>query len=291
MRLIAHVNGDDDILDAWFKHYLARGVTDFHLIVHGPRSQNKRLFELLADYPIHIEDEYMGEFLSTEKLRRVTSVLDRMREQWIVWVDSDEFVESPYTDLRETARRMERLHSDILLAPFLQRLTADGSLATPEVIDDPFRAFPLGSLDLYAHMGVDAASEKHPLFYCATSTVLTDGGNHGLPYGYRGRPAPFRGVTHHFKWRRTVRDRIESRANSSHPWRQESAGFSAYLTAHEWRLPLDGAFRSSTAELRERGLVGPTSRKVYAVRWALSRLPESVDDRIMEARRTLFRRS
>lgn len=290
MKLIAHVNGDSDLLDAWFEHYRLLGVTSFHLVVHGPRNENWRLFELLDDYPIVIEDEYEGEFHATEKLRRLNQVLEPFRGEWMLWVDSDEFVQLPFPDITETIRQMERMHTDVLIAPFVQRISVDGSVDTPDLIADPFVEFPLGSVDLYSRMGVDASIAKHPLFFWAPTTVLSDGGNHGLPYGSRGRPAPFVGVTHHFKWRRNVRDRIEARARSTHSFRHESAGFARYLESHDWRIPLEGSFRATESELRRRKLLGVADRRKHAFRWAVSRLPESVDDRLMGSLQRLTHR-
>jgi hypothetical protein len=45
-RLISHVNRDDDLIEAWLQHYLKLGVDSFHLIAHGGREQNQRLFEI-----------------------------------------------------------------------------------------------------------------------------------------------------------------------------------------------------------------------------------------------------
>jgi hypothetical protein len=286
MKLISHVNGDGDLLDAWFRHYTALGVRAFHLIVHGPRAENTRLFELLGSHPIHIEDEYEGEFHSTEKLRRMNLVLGRLRGEWIVLVDSDEFLELPYPTLQDTARVLERLRADVLGAPFVQRLTADGSLDSPPVIDDPFRLFPLCSTDLYRRMGVDASGTKHPVLFATGSTELHDAGNHGLPFGSRCRLAPVQGVTHHFKWRRTASERLRARVESAHPWRHESAGFASYLSAHGNRLPVEGAFRYSREELTRRGLLGPNPRLKFAARWLMGALPERVDEGLMRLART-----
>ena len=54
VRLISHVNRDDDLIEAWLQHYLALGVTSFHLIAHGGVEENQALFGLLERYPIEI---------------------------------------------------------------------------------------------------------------------------------------------------------------------------------------------------------------------------------------------
>jgi hypothetical protein len=59
-RLVSHVNRDDDLIEAWVRHYLDLGVSSFHLIAHRGRSENALLYALRERYPIHIEDEYGG---------------------------------------------------------------------------------------------------------------------------------------------------------------------------------------------------------------------------------------
>src|SRR5262249_22909496 len=163
-------------------------------------------------------------------------LLGRMRDRWILVVDSDEFVEFPYATVGATISMLRLTGRNALFAPMVQRLTPDGSLDTPEVITDPFRAFPLCSVDLYDRMGVKAAISKWPLFYCTAQTLLRDGGNHSCPSGNLG--SSMQGVTHYFKFRRSVALRLDKRIHSVHPWRHESVGFQGYLENHANRLPL-----------------------------------------------------
>jgi hypothetical protein len=255
LKLLSHVNGDGDLLEAWFRYYLRLGVTSFHLVVHGARSENERLYALKDSFPVIIEDCYNGEFTSQEKKRRLDILLAAMRNQWLVLVDSDEFVEFPYRHIPTTVRALELARSNILFAPMLQRLTRDGSLETPEIIDDPFRAFPLCSVELYKKMGSKASIRKFPLFYCVDGTVLSDGGNHNPPWGHPSALSSLQGVTHHFKFRHRVRNRLDSRIQSAHLWRHESVQFREYLDRNDNRLPLDGAFTYSRRELFRRSLL------------------------------------
>ncbi len=62
VQLISHINADEDLLPAWFKYYSHLGVTSFHIIVHGSKSENATLFEIAKKYPVVIEDIYDGEF-------------------------------------------------------------------------------------------------------------------------------------------------------------------------------------------------------------------------------------
>ncbi len=181
LKLISHVNADSDLIEAWLKYYLRLGVDRFHLVVHGTPDENDRLLAIKNSYPITIEDTYGGPFDVHEKKNRLDAVLARYTGQWILLVDSDEFVEFPYQDIPATVRKLNFAHANLMAAPMLQRLTADGSLETPPVIDDPFQMFPLCLVDLYRRMGVKADIFKFPLFFCASGTQLAEGGNHYPP--------------------------------------------------------------------------------------------------------------
>jgi len=251
--LVSHVNGDGDLLEAWLKYYRHLGVSSFHFVVHGPKEENARLYTLRDSYPIIIEDTYEGPFDSEEKKRRLNSLLERMRGQWLVVADSDEFVEFPYRKVSMTIRMLKLAEKDVLYAPLLQHLTPDGSLETPTVVRDPFRTFPLCSIDLYQRMGVQASIKKYPLFYCTDRTMLEEGGNHICPNG--NLALTLRGVTHHFKFRRSVCQRLDDRIHSSHPWRHESVQFQTFLASNAGRLPTEGTFAYSRAELFRQGLL------------------------------------
>jgi glycosyltransferase involved in cell wall biosynthesis len=255
LKLVSHVNADSDLIEAWLKYYLGLGVERFHLVVHGTRDENERLLAVRDSYPITIEDSYEGSFHIEEKKSRLDAVLARHTGGWIVLADSDEFVEFPYRDIPETVHALDSAGANFMAAPMLQRLTADGSLETPAIIEHPFKLFPLCSIDLYRKMGVKGDIFKFPLFFCAGGTQLAEGGNHHPPVGSKPRATTLRGVTHHFKLRRTVSERLDKRINSAHPWRQESVLFREYLEAHSNRLPVDGAFAYSRDDLFRRGLL------------------------------------
>ncbi len=265
LRLFSHINADGDLIEAWLKYYLRLGVDWFHLVVHGPAEENEKLLAIKDSYPITIEDAYQGPFPAplpdsrkpnnTEKKNRLDALLARYTGQWVLVVDSDEFVEFPFEDIPETIRKLEFANANLMPAPMLQRLKTDGSLDSPAVIEDPFTMFPLCSVDLYRRMGIKVEIFKFPLFFCEPGTELVEEGNHYPPLGAEPRPAGVVGVTHHFKFRRTLSGRLEKRINSPHLWRQDSVGLRDYLDDHSNRLPLEGAFLYSREELIRRRLL------------------------------------
>ena len=190
-----------------------------------------------------------------------------MTDQWILLVDSDEFVELPFSRINSIVQALELARGNVLQAPMLQHLTRDGSLDTPDVIDDPFHTLPVCSVSLYEHMGAKATINKFPLFYCTSGTTLSDGGNHRPPLGARRTGRSFLGVTHHFKFRSTVLRRLNKRIDSSHSHRHESVQYLDYLERHGYRLPLDESFEYSREELFRRGLLRGFSLKHYLQRF------------------------
>jgi glycosyl transferase family 2 len=256
VALLSHINGDADILEAWLKYYQDLGIARFHLIVHGAAEENAQLFRVKNRYPIVIEDSYEGCFDSEEKKRRLNALLARMTGKWVMLVDSDEFVELPYRRIPKTIRMLQLSGANTLAAPMMQRLNSNGSLVDLEVGEDPFRVFPLCSPDLYIKMGVAAASIfKFPLFYCTERTSLIEGGNHSSPNGSHTVLSSLQGVTHHFKFRRSVLDRLDARIHSTHPWRHESVLYQQYLEAHSNRLPTTGSFVYSRRVLFRKGFL------------------------------------
>jgi glycosyltransferase involved in cell wall biosynthesis len=265
LRLFSQVNADSDLIETWLKYYLRLGVDRFHLVVHGRPEENEKLFAIKDSYPITIEGIYEGPFpapisahgkpSSTEKKERLDSLLARHTGQWVLLVDSDEFVEFPYQDIRETIQKLESANANLMAAPMLQRLKSDGSLDSPPTIEDPFQFFPLCSVELYRRMGVKAEIFKFPLFYCEPGTELVEEGNHYPPLGLEPRAAGIIGVTHHFKFRQCLSVRLEKRINSAHLWRNDSLVFRDYLDSHSGRLPLEGAFFYSREELFKRRLL------------------------------------
>lgn len=259
LKLISHVNGDSDLIEAWLKYYRRLGVEHFHLILHGPPEENEHLLSFKDSFPIVIEDEYEGAFECEQKKNRLDALLARFTDQWIILVDSDEFVEFPYRSIPDTIQALGRAGANLMAAPMLQRITIDGSLDSPLVIEDPFEVFPLCSVDLYRRVGIKAEIFKFPLFFCTSGMTLLEEGNHNPPLGNEPREANILGVTHHFKFRRTAPQRLARRINSSHPFRQESLELRKYLERHGDRLPLDGTFGYSRTELFRRGLLKAVS--------------------------------
>ena len=255
IRLISHVNRDDDLIEAWLRHYLRLGVESFHLIAHGGREQNQTLFSLLDRYPVEIIDMYSSVFDPFEKRDRLSWGLARLGGGWIVLVDSDEFLELPYRSLTSTINAMRWTRADSFQAPMLQRFASDGVVRV-DGGTRPFKAYPWCSTDLYVRLGQpQAVIDKYPIFWLSRQTSLRSGGNHYPPNGLGSRLASMIGVTHHFKWRPAVQDRMVTRADSTHAYRGESQQYLKYLDESSWRLPTEGAFEYSRRALFTRGLL------------------------------------
>ena len=252
--LICHWRGDNDIAGAFLEHY-SGWVSEFHIILHGPRAESTALLDLQSRFPITIRDWYDSPYDEYEKERRLNRLIMEFVGQWVLVVDSDELVELPYRSVESTIVELEKAGATSLAAPMLQRLRMDGSLNSPEVIRDAFAEFPLCSEQLYTILGSTGVTAKYPLFRCRPRTAIGIG-NHVPPNRIKALSDEFRGVTHHFKWKRTAVRRITSMIDVDWPWaKSESIPYLRYLDAHGQTLPLDGAFVYSRKELFRRGLL------------------------------------
>jgi hypothetical protein len=266
-RLISHVIGDDDLIDAWLQHYLKLGVDSFHLIVHGGHKQNRRLYDLVHLYPIQILDTYTGVYDPVEKRDRLAWSLATLDGGWTVMVDSDEFLELPYRSLSATVNVMRWLRADTLHATVLQRFSWDGVDISSR--SSPFEAYPWCSVDLYARPNQpQSVVDKYPIFQLQRRSWLKCRGNHQPPNGYGSRIAPMRGVMHHFTWRPAVQHRLNDRAGGTHPYRGESQHYVKFLGESGWRLPTDSTFKYSRRSLFTRGLLRRPSFSDFAHRRA-----------------------
>lgn len=292
MNLISHINADGDILQAWLDHYVRLGVTRFHVVLHGPEEENALLLALRSRYPIEVHEMYGGPFLGREKKRRLDRVLAQLTDQWLLLVDSDEFLELPVGSVAAAIRLLERTGTDALAAPMVQRIRADGTLESPDLVPDPFQEFPLCSWNLYSLMSVKAPLSKFPLFYCRSGTEMTESGNHYPPAGTVAAPDILQGVSHHFKWRRVVLERLRRRAAIEERTGEDSAGFLGYLERNGRRLPIQDAFPGTRHELERRRLLrrpSPVQIITARLRRATRVLPPGVQDGLGRIYRDLRR--
>jgi hypothetical protein len=252
--LLCHWSGDGDIAHAFLDYY-SPSVSGFHLILHRSPEINRAILDLADNYPIVIHTTYDGPFDDAEKQRRLNELLPEFLGQWMLLVDSDEFLELPYDSLEETVLKLERTGSTCMAAPLLQRLRADGSLDSPDVIFNLQKEFPLCSEGLYELMGGTGYLPKFPLLRCDSKTGISIG-NHNPANGPNSVNDRIRGVSHHFKWRRPVVRKISDRIEEEWAWAStESAQYLRYLESCQFKLPLTDVFVYSREELFRRGFL------------------------------------
>ena len=219
------------------------GGRRFWFVVQGAPEDNTALAALVPQYSmVRIFDSETGEYSSENRLRGCRRLVQHLRGRWLMLVDSDEFVEFPpqCASMEAMARALTDANADCLYAPMLQRVAEGGALIGLDPGQELHTAYPLGVPGLYAQMGVPRAKTyKHPFFLNRDDVEYVK--THDPPQGSTVT-GQFLGVTHHYKWRRAARARISERANSAHTWAGESQQIVDFLAAHDWRLPMEGAF-------------------------------------------------
>ena len=257
LPLLCHWNGDGDIARAWLEHYTALGVTEFHIILHGPEEENAEFLEAARDFPVIIQDRYVTLFDEREKVRRLTDLLASFVGRWVLVVDSDEFVELPLTDVDLLTSRLEFFGQTFLYAPFVQRFREDGSLDTPPVIRDPFVEMPLCDPKLAARVGYSRTRSKYPLILVAPGTRIANGNHH--PPNPTEEIHFFQGATHHFKWKRGLKERLRVVSGLGLDYARWAEDATGRLGELAWHLPTDDSFPYSRQRMYDEGLLkGPS---------------------------------
>jgi SAM-dependent methyltransferase len=256
VAVVCYINGDGDILRAWFEHYRALGVAEFVFWEHeAAPGENDALRALLPDYPARIVGRHDGEFAAAYQFRGTMDILEQMRGRWVIVADSDEFVELPYRTVGATIRALEQRGARCLSAPFLQRLRTDGRMLGHDPAVPLNEEYPLCVPTLGTQLGVTWREEKHPLFFNGPGAVLADAGHHFPPRGMQAAKG-LRGVTHHYRWRAEGLEKLRRASRWTYQWRRRlAAQLLAYLDAHDGVLPMAGAFRYARAELIQRRLL------------------------------------
>lgn len=256
MKLFSFLSRDcEDLLPAWLAHYHRLGVTDFRLILHGSASDRAWLERYRSRYPVQIVDSLEGIFDEHLKCKHLTDAIRVCPGEWIMFVDSDEFLEFPYRSLRRTIKMLELLGAESLYAPMLQRMSLEGRLERVKTESDIEKLFPLGSTHLCERIcSPPPFAQKYPLFLNRIDSRIRSGG-HFPPTGVATDELPIRGVTHHFKWRHAMLAGIEERSHLANANAGEISAYYAYLQTHRMQLPLDGAFHYSRKKLFELGLL------------------------------------
>jgi glycosyltransferase involved in cell wall biosynthesis len=256
MKLFSFLNRDcEDLLPAWLAHYFRLGVTEFRLIHHGPANDRAWLERFAERYPVKVVDSFDGVFDEDSKCARLSAALGDCRGEWVVAVDSDEFLELPYRSLRRTIKTLELLGAESLYAPMLQRLAVDGSLERVNAETDVEKLFPLGSTHLCERLcPIPVFGQKYPLFFNGASARIRNG-FHYPPIGVSTDEHPIRGVTHHFKWRHAMLASMDQRSELLNANAPEIIAYRAWLESNGMKLPLDGAFRYSREKAFELGLL------------------------------------
>ncbi|XYH97376.1 glycosyltransferase family 2 protein [Sorangium sp. So ce1128] len=252
--VVCFINGDSDLIEPWIHHYRDLNVDEFWFILHGRDGDNDTLEAIIErESGMHVFAREHREFDSKLRIDETRRLIETLHGSWIVLADSDEFVQfpPPIESVQQMAQALTSTGADCLAAPMLHRITASGMLTGYDADVPLAQAYPLGAPTLYVSLGIpQAKTMKHPLFF-----------NHAGVRYERGHDPPigsivstrFQGTTHHYKWRSSAPKRVKDRASSNHTWAESSQRVAAYLDAHDWHLPTDGAFEVSTDELLRRG--------------------------------------
>lgn len=251
-RLVSFVcETDADLLPHFVAWYRRLGVDRFHLVLHGPWSDDS--LATVASLPgVDIARRIDQPFSKHVKCDAITSVSRAFAGEWVVFADADEFLEIPAGSLAEMVAVLESAGVDELYASLLQRVAEDGSLPEVSPEGDLDELFPMFHAGLCEDMGLasPAWKSKYPLARVGKDFVYQRG-NH-LPGNFRSvAHVPVRAVLHHFKWRSRLHEAFARERGEGTNF-GEMAVYRRWLEEHG-RLPMVGAKRCTRGALESEG--------------------------------------
>jgi hypothetical protein len=217
IRFVSVVGSDTGLLDAALAHYRGLGVESFHLTGHIESFEDpefRRAQDVLARHGLAFTAVHQGPWDEDLNAYLIRAQMRRHPADWWVVADLDEFhvYDQPLTDIIAAC---EAGGYDYVMGALLDRVAADGSLATLEPTASIWAQYALaGLVTLRVLRG---ATSKVTL---ARGDVPLHLGQHGA---LTGRPVPAATAfaqVHHFKWTDSVLPRLTRRvqAYSSGEW-------------------------------------------------------------------------
>lgn len=241
IHLCTVVGGYDILLlNRLITHYRFLGVNGrFMVAVHvtGPGdSAFDRVHDTLSPLGIEIAMTVVGPWRHRLNPGAYWEMRSLYPNDWTILADQDEFQVYP-DDLQAVVDFCERRGYDSVTGAFLDRVSADGTLA--EIVDGRslWSTFPLGCQ--LTRTVIDDPGRKVVL---AKGCALVGWGNHALHRGVACPPGHFGVPVHHFKWDAGVLERLERRyalyRGLGEPYAEESAEFIRYIREHG-RIPVE----------------------------------------------------
>lgn len=209
VHVVAVVGGGDGrLLPHLVDHYRSAGVDSFFIIRHAESTADpsyEEIGEQARKAGVELYDTWLGPWSDGLHGEMMSRPMRLLPDDWFLPVDLDEFhlYDRPLADLVEQCEREGFTH---VCGCFVDRVGPGGTL--PDFDDRPlWEQFPLGGA-LSSRL-VKAPTLKVGLI---RGRLGVGGGHHGVP-GATGLPRTTAYIqVHHFKWTRTVVDRMRRRA-------------------------------------------------------------------------------
>jgi hypothetical protein len=236
-----------DGLPSWIAHYRALGVERFLLTLQtepdlpeADRDRERTRFaSVLASQGIAARNFLVAGFTATA-LREHQDALQREHvspRDWVIWVDSDEYQLYP-APLADLASWAEKQGVNLFRGVMIDRVAADGELPARDERISIWQQYPIACF-LPTRLG---GGERQKITFARGDLKLSNG-NHYVRAGMLAQTIGKWTQVHHFKWDRTVRERLAFRllpAFRAHsPNWQESQRALDYFDAHDGRFDRD----------------------------------------------------
>ena len=198
-----------DILPHAIRHYQSLGVESFVIIIHLPEPDDAfvaHVSSLAASCAVEIDAVVIDPDFLPCKHRAFTRVLSAHPDDWFLPIDCDEFHRYP-SGLWSALEYCERHGYDYLRGCFVDRLSADGTLAPLPSALPIWSQYPLGGCLTYPLLGGD----PRKVVAAKGRVVFRSGGHHDTVTGVGCPSRELFVPVHHFKWVATLLPYLEAR--------------------------------------------------------------------------------
>jgi len=212
--VICSIDFDEDYIDHFLKYYLNQGIDLISLILHSKNEMDKSYYiEKYKRNGVEL-DFYNGEWNSQiSKEIKINKILNMelTGNDWVIYVDIDEFVECKNKTIKEKIHEMETMGQNCCYGFLVDRISENGDLPKIDKNIELKDQFPkLGKINQNIMGGF---TRKVPII---RAHFRVNGGHHGVEESQRQflKISPEKLMVNHYKWGGNLIEKLENRVET-----------------------------------------------------------------------------
>lgn len=241
ISLISVIGVDPELYDLnlihhFVEHYRSLGIVEFNIIVNAETASKIKLgLKIFEDLGIHASS-WLGNFNEFGKTFRLRRLQLRSETRWILAVDSDEFVIIKKNELENLIQDLNEKKYSYVKGILVDRVTENRSLKSVDAADSIWAQFPVSENITSDILG--GCNRK--IFLLDKNICFISHGSHYVlnrarPHSVLNHIKPYPKIytIGHFKWTKTIQNRIKKRLSWRVNWKIEYSKTLKYIESLE----------------------------------------------------------